>query len=111
MKRSNYFIKLSQVVAQWILAYDFRIDLYPGYRFRPWRLVLLTYALPGVVGGLWLLRLPESPKFLLSIGHENKALEIVKWIRRQNKSKNDNLDIDELKSEATESNEKTSKGL
>ena len=98
-------------MAQWILAYDFRIDLYPGYQFRPWRLVLLTYALPGVVGGLWLLRLPESPKFLLSIRKEKEALEIVKWIYKQNKRKNTDFEIDELKSEVTEDNENTSKGL
>jgi len=49
--------------AMWILSYDWSFEVYDGYFFRPWRLLLLLYTLPGFLGGLWLLTLPESPKY------------------------------------------------
>jgi VNT family MFS transporter (synaptic vesicle glycoprotein 2) len=100
-------------MALWILRYDFRYELYAGYEFRPWRLVLLLYAVPGVLGGFWVLRLPESPRFLLSVKRDDEALEIVQWIQIKNKSKSSEVFvIDKLKSEAnTFGSGKTYKGM
>ena len=41
------------MTALWILSYDFKFELYEGYSFRPWRLCLIVYAVPGIIGGRW----------------------------------------------------------
>lgn len=98
--------------ALWILSYDWRYELYEGYEFRPWRLLLLIYAAPGVLGGLWLYKFPESPKFLLSQSRNDEALEVVRWMYRRNKGErcHDDLWIGKLKTEASGAEGKTYKG-
>ncbi|KAG5675991.1 hypothetical protein PVAND_005847 [Polypedilum vanderplanki] len=89
------------LMALCILKYDFNYELYPGYHFRPWRLVLLVYALPGVIAGLWVsTRLRESPRFLLSVKRDDEALEVVKWMQITNRRKNTEIfEIKKLKPE------------
>lgn len=100
-------------MALWILSYDWRFELYDGYEFRPWRLLLITYTIPGIIGGLCLLRFPESPKFLLSVNRDEEALQIVRWIYRTNKGEknHDNMKFGKLESEASEASKKDDKGL
>ena len=100
------------VMAWWILSYDWSYELYDGYNFRPWRLLLLTYAAPGVLGGIGLYYLPESPKYLLTQNREQEALEIVQMIYRKNKNtnSNDGLRIGQLISESNEIAGKAYKG-
>jgi hypothetical protein len=90
------------VVAIWILSYTWKFEIYPGYEFRPWRLLLLTYAVPGVLAFLWVLRLPESPRYLLTMKRDDEALEIVKWIYMRNKGEIDTsrIEFEGLKPEA-----------
>lgn len=97
----------------WILSYDFRFELYNGYLFRPWRLLCIIYAIPGIAGGLWLVKFPESPKFLLAANRDEEALEIVCWIYRTNKGKSnhDDFKIGKLISEASEASLRNDKGL
>lgn len=99
--------------ALWILSYDWRFELYDGYEFRPWRLLVLIYATPGVIGGLFLYKLPESPKYLLSQDRGKEALEIVQWIYRTNKGEksHEGLRIGSLISEAGATPENKHKGL
>ena len=53
-------------------------------------MLLLTYTVPGIIGGLILLiSLQTSPKFLLSMQREEEALEVVRWMHRENKGKSD----------------------
>lgn len=48
------------------------------------------YTIPGIIGGLILfIFLKPSPKFLLSIKKEEEALEVVKWMDRENNGKSD----------------------
>ncbi|BFF91687.1 synaptic vesicle glycoprotein 2B-like [Drosophila madeirensis] len=72
--------------------------------FRPWRLIMLISLLPGLIGGLLLLRYPESPKLLLSQNKIDEAIQAVAWICKFNRGKTlkDLLNCDEfmLKSEA-----------
>lgn len=104
---------LSSVLAMWILSYDWQFELYNGYLFRPWRLLLILYAIPGIVGGVWLLWLPESPKFLLSVNRDEEALEIVRWMYRTNKGQknNDGMTFGKLESEASEASLRNEKGM
>lgn len=101
------------MAALWILSYEWRFELYEGYEFRPWRLLILIYVIPGVIGGLWLFRMPESPKYMLAQGRNDEALEVVRWMYRTNKGKrsHDDLRIGKLKSEASELSGKTYKGV
>jgi hypothetical protein len=76
------------VLAFWILSYDWSFEIYEGFLFKPWRLVLLTYTIPGIIGALILLtKLRPSPKFLLSVKRDSEALETLKWIYRENTGK------------------------
>jgi len=104
---------VTPVIALWILSYEWSFEVYAGYLFRPWRLLLIIYALPGVIGGLWLCKMPESPKFLLSQGRNDEALKVVQWIyvRNRNKSSNiDGLSVGKLISESTHSTSETNSG-
>lgn len=92
-------MKLSVVLAMWLLSYDWAFELYPGYEFKPWRLCLLTFAIPGVIAAIWMLRLPESPRFLLSVGRSEEAMEAVRWIYRTNKGNLNGFGVEQLKAE------------
>lgn len=52
--------------------------------YKPWRLFIVVCAVPGLICGLALFKLPESPKFLVSSGREDEALEILKDIYATN---------------------------
>lgn len=78
----------------WILSYDWKIEIYEGFLFRPWRLLLFVYALPGIISGIWLLiRLPESPKFYLAINENEKSLEVLRWMFKVNKGNDKTLNV------------------
>lgn len=51
-----------------------------GIRYKPWRLFLIICGIPGFLCGLSMFALPESPKFLLSIGKELEAIKILQKI-------------------------------
>ncbi|CAG9772484.1 unnamed protein product [Ceutorhynchus assimilis] len=48
-----------------------------GLLFRPWRLLLIVYALPSLIVSAMLSILPESPKFLLAQGKHDETLQIL----------------------------------
>lgn len=49
-----------------ILSLNFQVTFWQGMIFRPWRLILIAFAIPGVIAMVILHFLPESPKYLLS---------------------------------------------
>ncbi|XP_050076074.1 synaptic vesicle glycoprotein 2B-like [Anopheles maculipalpis] len=57
--------------------------------YRPWRLFLVVCALPSLISALALLRLPESPKYLLSHGREAETITILQSMYRWNRSRRD----------------------
>lgn len=81
----HYFILYSPATAWLVLSSDWSINLIGDFVFRPWRLLLLVTLLPGLIGGLILLIYPESPKLLLSLNKEEKALDAVDWISKFNR--------------------------
>ncbi|XP_044756975.1 synaptic vesicle glycoprotein 2B-like [Coccinella septempunctata] len=69
-----------------ILPYDWKMDIeYLDLEFRPWRLLMIVYALPSFIFFLMLLVLPESPKFLMTQGKFDEVLEILKTMFSVNK--------------------------
>ncbi|XP_054727892.1 synaptic vesicle glycoprotein 2A-like [Anastrepha obliqua] len=64
---------------EWILPLTFL-----GIDYKPWRLFLIVCGIPGFLCGLSLFALPESPKFLLAIGEEKKAIEVLQKMHRWN---------------------------
>lgn len=80
-----FYILYSPATAWLVLSSDWSINLIGDFVFRPWRLLLLVTLLPGLIGGLILLIYPESPKLLLSLNKEEKALDAVDWISKFNR--------------------------
>lgn len=52
--------------------------------FRPWRLLIILYSLPCLIFAGLLYFLPESPKYLLSCGRNEDAVEIIRRIHQIN---------------------------
>ncbi|KAG5675992.1 hypothetical protein PVAND_005848 [Polypedilum vanderplanki] len=100
------------LLAFWIMSYSWSYELYSGYLFRPWRLLILIYAFPGILAIICLYKLRESPKLLLSVRKDKEALEVVKWIFRTNKGKkHGEFDIAGLEPEASEIAVRNVKGI
>lgn len=68
-----------------------------GIVYKPWRLFLFVCGTPSLLCAIALLPVPESPKFLLSLGHQLKCLETLEWIRKWNGGdRNNRIEIREL---------------
>lgn len=78
-----------KVSAMWILSFEWSFVFSAGYIFRPWRLLMIVYALPGVIALLWLINFKESPRFLLSRHQHDKALAVMQWVMRTNGRRED----------------------
>lgn len=50
---------------------------YLNIHFNSWRLLNLIFSLPSLLGAIGVLCAFESPKFLLSVGRDNEALNIL----------------------------------
>lgn len=60
--------------------------------YKPWRLYLIACSLPEIFIGLILVFLPESPKFVLGQGNNDKAYEILQQMNRWNNGKHSSLE-------------------
>jgi hypothetical protein len=113
LSSNNKFSTLSilAVISKWLLSYDWKFEIYSGFEFKPWRLCLLVYAIPGVIAMLWVLRFPESPRFMLSVSRNDEALEGLRWIYRTNKKSLDGFDVDQLTPEHSSLSGSSIKGV
>ncbi|XP_013166998.1 PREDICTED: synaptic vesicle glycoprotein 2A-like isoform X2 [Papilio xuthus] len=59
------------------LSFDVYVPLL-SLNYRPWRLLMLIISLPGILGVIGMVFLHESPKFLLSSGKEDDAVNGLK---------------------------------
>ncbi|XP_049870511.1 synaptic vesicle glycoprotein 2A-like [Pectinophora gossypiella] len=83
----NGFLTISAVfspVFAWaVLSSDWRYNL-SSLTLRPWRLLTAVYAMPLILSALWMTRAKESPKFLMSKGRSDKALDVLRHIFKTN---------------------------
>lgn len=76
---------LMPAIAWLFINQEWRLELpFLGITYKPWRLFMVICGIPGLICGLSLFKIPESPKYLLSMGQEEKALDILKGIYRIN---------------------------
>ncbi|XP_063705657.1 synaptic vesicle glycoprotein 2B-like [Culicoides brevitarsis] len=75
-------------IAWLILSNDFRLPLFGAMDFRPWRLLLLAYTLPGFCAALMLTRFKESPRYFMAQGREEDALKVLQWMYVKNRKEN-----------------------
>uniref|UniRef100_A0A4Y0BWF8 Major facilitator superfamily (MFS) profile domain-containing protein n=1 Tax=Anopheles funestus TaxID=62324 RepID=A0A4Y0BWF8_ANOFN len=84
------------LVGWWILSYDWVFVISDLFEFKPWRLLFIVNTLPAFLNGIAFCFCPESPKFLVSQGRNEEALEILKKVYKINKGI-DNADGYEVK--------------
>uniref|UniRef100_A0A3F2Z0Y2 Major facilitator superfamily (MFS) profile domain-containing protein n=1 Tax=Anopheles minimus TaxID=112268 RepID=A0A3F2Z0Y2_9DIPT len=68
----------------WILSYDWVFVVSDSFEFKPWRLLFIVNSLPALLNGIAFCFCPESPKFLVSQGRNEEALEILKKVYKMN---------------------------
>ncbi|XP_025423753.1 synaptic vesicle glycoprotein 2C-like isoform X2 [Sipha flava] len=66
-----------------VMPQTFRIE-YGFFLFRSWNLFTIISALPSLILAFLLMKLPESPKFLLAKGKYNETIECLKFVHRWN---------------------------
>lgn len=66
------------------MSMDWTVEVTENFMFRPWRLLTVFYLIPGLIGTILLIKMPESPKILLSMGKIDDAFSAVEWIALKN---------------------------
>lgn len=69
-----------------LLHYFSEIPLTKMHAITPWRTQMIVLLIPGAIGAYLYYILPESPKFLVSIGDTEQAMDVLK--RMHEKSPN-----------------------
>ncbi|CAB3257878.1 unnamed protein product [Arctia plantaginis] len=67
---------LVPLLAWGILSLDFIVD-FGAYLFRPWRLLVIVYAMLFLIASGLLAFGPESPRYLVAVGKNDEALKAV----------------------------------
>lgn len=68
-----------------IAILDFNYTIFNGLMmYKPWRLYLLATSLLPAICCLVITFLPESPKFLLSIGRKTEAIQVLEKVHKIN---------------------------
>lgn len=81
---SGIFFTLSwlilPILAYLILPLSINISITSTFQFTSWRLLLIVISIPEIITSVWLMKLPESPKFLDCKGNYQKAQRILRNI-------------------------------
>ncbi|XP_034133435.1 synaptic vesicle 2-related protein isoform X1 [Drosophila guanche] len=84
----SYSIGISMIYVPFIAALiKVNLPIYNNYTFSSWRLLILLNLLPGITAFILLYRLPESPKYYLSVNEDDKAMAVLEQCCRLNKGK------------------------
>ncbi|XP_063705433.1 synaptic vesicle glycoprotein 2B-like [Culicoides brevitarsis] len=107
MSLASAFFGLSQLyvptVAWLVFSFlDFRLSIFGLLHYRPWRFLIVLFALPGLIASIALFFLPESPKYHMAQNNIPEALKGLEWIYKKNIEKG-KLPIKKLKCETNES--------
>lgn len=92
----------------WALQrYNVHLDITDNYTLHPWRIQMILALIPAALAGFICYCLPESPKYLVSIGRTDKAMAVLNRIHVSNGKSPDDFPIKALKEEMSTSNKKT----
>lgn len=75
----NGLIIFTSIAAIAIIPLEFEWKIF-FIVFKSWRLYLICNSFINLFNGIVFTILPESPKFLLTIGQKEKALEVLKYV-------------------------------
>ncbi|KAL3276542.1 hypothetical protein HHI36_011917 [Cryptolaemus montrouzieri] len=78
---------LLPILAWLILPLNINLTIGSWFIISPWRLYMIFLAIPEALVGVWFIRLPESPKYLLAKGRNQEALDILKKMFASNERK------------------------
>ncbi|KAJ8919147.1 hypothetical protein NQ315_012133 [Exocentrus adspersus] len=86
------------LLAWLVLPQSLDVSLFNGYfKMHSWNFFLLASGLPALYSGIAFIFVPESPKFLMTVGKNKKALEIFQNVYSINTGKSaDSFAIKEL---------------
>ncbi|XP_015377743.1 PREDICTED: synaptic vesicle glycoprotein 2B-like, partial [Diuraphis noxia] len=82
-------------VAWLIIPQTFRIE-YGFFLFRSWNLFTIICSLPSLTLACLLVRLPESPKFLLAKGKHDETIDCLKFVYKWNNKTKDKFPVTSL---------------
>ncbi|XP_043470410.1 synaptic vesicle glycoprotein 2B-like isoform X1 [Leptopilina heterotoma] len=95
---------LNAAMAWLIIPHKWSIILFNGnFVYNSWRLYMSFCGLPIIIGAACFLFFPESPKFLMSQGRNDEALQVFRKIYAMNSGQSpDSYPIRELESEVVD---------
>ncbi|MFW0792282.1 sugar porter family MFS transporter [Gordonia sp. CPCC 205515] len=64
-----------------------------------WRIMLAVCAIPAVCMFIGMLRMPESPRWLISKGRDDEALEVLTQVRTEDRARAEMAEVEELAEE------------
>lgn len=75
------------LLAWWVINRSWSIYVpFLDIHFKPWRLFIIVCGLPSLIGGIGLWPMPESPKYIHSVGQLDEAIAVLQTVYRLNSS-------------------------
>ncbi|KAI0209926.1 Synaptic vesicle glycoprotein 2C [Lamellibrachia satsuma] len=68
----------------------------PNFVYNSWRIYLALCTLPSLTSALMFVLMPESPKFLMQKGEEQRAMEVFQRMYRGNKPRHSSFHVNRL---------------
>lgn len=75
------------LLAWFLLSYNIYFNFTSFFLITSWRIYIVAVIIPEIIAGIWFLKMPESPKYLLVKGKSTEALEILEYIFSKNTGK------------------------
>ncbi|KAK9884936.1 hypothetical protein WA026_009172 [Henosepilachna vigintioctopunctata] len=72
------------LLAGLILPAKIEFTLFNYLNMHSWNVFLMVVALPSFFGGIMFFLMPESPKFLMTNGRNEEALEVMRFVYKMN---------------------------